>query len=203
VRKVPQQARSRVMVERIVAAGRTVLVHDGYDAFSTNRVATAAEVSPGSLYQYFPDKGAILDEVIDRWAAEVSVRVTDCLSAPLLGVDGGDPLPRVMSALVDALEADAPMLRVVMEQLPAARDRPRHLALEQRVREIATAYLAAIAPARRTAMPRHTWVLVIAIEHVAVRWVLDQPASISRDDVVGELVRLTRAYLAELGISAT
>ena len=60
MRRTPQQARSRAMVERIVEAARVVLVRDGYEAFTTNRVADEAEVSPGSLYQYLPDKSALV-----------------------------------------------------------------------------------------------------------------------------------------------
>lgn len=50
VRKIPQQHRSRQMVQRLLEAARAVLVRDGYDGFSTNRVAAEAGVSPGSLY---------------------------------------------------------------------------------------------------------------------------------------------------------
>ncbi len=57
------------MVERIIAAGQTVLLRDGYEKASTNRVAGEAGISPGSLYQYFPDKESVLAAVIDRHAA--------------------------------------------------------------------------------------------------------------------------------------
>ena len=62
-RKVPQQERSRLMVERIIEAGRTVLLRDGYDAASTNRVASEAGISPGSLYQYCPNKDAVITAI--------------------------------------------------------------------------------------------------------------------------------------------
>jgi AcrR family transcriptional regulator len=50
-RKSPTQQRSRATVDAIVDATARVLVRDGYDALSTNRVAKEAGVSVGSLYQ--------------------------------------------------------------------------------------------------------------------------------------------------------
>lgn len=65
-RKLPEQDRSRATVDTIVAAAARVLVKNGYDAFTTNRVAEKAGVSIGSLYQYFPNKDALLSELMRR-----------------------------------------------------------------------------------------------------------------------------------------
>src|SRR5690348_12430965 len=110
MRKIPRQERSRLMVERIVAAGRETLVREGYATFTTNKVAEAAGVSPGSLYQYFPDKASILDVIIDRYLDEASDRVAGTLRKTT-GVDvARDPIAAgraVIAALVSALEQDA------------------------------------------------------------------------------------------------
>ncbi|MBC7306917.1 MAG: TetR family transcriptional regulator, partial [Dietzia sp.] len=93
------------MVERIIAAARVVLVRDGYESFTTNRVADEAEVSPGSLYQYFPDKSALVAVVMDRWSAEISDRVAASLAASG-PVDVQDPaaVRGIADALLSALE---------------------------------------------------------------------------------------------------
>lgn len=193
MRKVPQQARSRAMVERIVDAARIVLVRDGYESFTTNRVADQANVSPGSLYQYFPDKSALVTEVMNRWSAEISDRV----AASLAGagpVDVRDPgsVRSIADALLAALEADAGLLRIVWEELPAVRHRAAQHALELRVRELLSVYLSAAGvpvgdPAARA------WVIVMAVENVAVRWVLDRPR-ISREALLDEFTALAGGY---------
>lgn len=196
MRKAPQQARSREMVERIIAAGRAVLVDRGYDAFSTNRVATTAGISPGSLYQYFPDKAAILDVVIDRYWDEVAERVAASL-ADRIGAFGPAMIRDTADALVVALEADRELLRVVSEELPIQRSRERRAALERRVRELASTYLMARPDLTRRPSPTTTaWVVVLAIESLATRWVLDQPATIGRDDLLDEIVALVGGYLS-------
>ena len=182
------------MVERILAASADLLRTDGYEEFSTNGVARAAGVSPGSLYQYFPDKGSVVDEVIDRWSVEVSERVAATL-AQRVGEQGPDMVRGVVEALVDALEADPVLLRIVLVELPPARTRSRLLALEQRVRELLTTYLAARSRGSTTDHAARAWVTVLAVENLVVRWVLDRP-DLSRDLLVDEVVTLGTAYLA-------
>jgi len=181
------------MVERIVEAARVVLVRDGYEAFTTNRVADEAEVSPGSLYQYFGDKSALVTVVMDRWSAEISDRVAASLAAggP---VDVQDPstVRSIADALLAALEADAGLLRIMWEELPAVRHRAAQHALEQRVRELLSVYLAAAGATNGDPAVR-AWVIVMAVENIAVRWVLDRPA-ISREALLDEFSALAAGF---------
>ena len=182
------------MVERIVAAGADLLRAEGYEGFSTNRVARAACISPGSLYQYFPDKGAIVTEVIDRWSLEMSDRVAASL-AERVGEQGPGMVRGVVDGLVTALEADPALLRIVLVELPPARTRSSLLALEQRVRELLTAYLAGRMPGSAEDHATRAWVSVLAVENLVVRWVLDDP-DIPRDRLVDEVTALGTQYLA-------
>jgi AcrR family transcriptional regulator len=68
VRKRPQQARSSRLVTYILEAAVRVLEREGAQKFTTARVADVAGVSVGSLYQYFPNKEAILFRLqTDEW----------------------------------------------------------------------------------------------------------------------------------------
>ena len=179
------------MVDRIVDAGRAVLAEDGYDACSTNRIAARAGVSPGSLYQYFPDKAAVVAAVIDGWSDETAERVAASL-AERAGETGPAMVRATVEALLAALEADPELLRVVTEELPQARHKQRRDALERRVRELTAAWLGAGGvPDPATA----AWVLVLALENLAVRWVLDRPP-VPREALVEELVSLVTGYLS-------
>ena len=60
LRKVPRQARSSAMVDTILEAAARVLAEEGLGRATTNRIAEVAGVSIGSLYQYFPNKLAIV-----------------------------------------------------------------------------------------------------------------------------------------------
>jgi AcrR family transcriptional regulator len=181
------------MVERIVDAGLAVLLRDGYDAFSTNRVAAEAGISPGSLYQYFPDKAAIVEAVIDRHWDSVADQVAAAL-IDRLGDQGVDMIREALGALVDVLQANVGLVRVVMEELPLRPHIQRRVVLERRVRELASAYLAARPELTRSADHERTaWVLVLTIEHLATRFVLDPPG-FSRDEFIDEVLLLFSGY---------
>lgn len=65
-RRMPRQRRSRATIEVILEASTRVLAADGLTGFTTNRVAEVAEVSIGSLYQYYPNKAALVAALIAR-----------------------------------------------------------------------------------------------------------------------------------------
>ena len=98
MRKVPRQARSRATVEAIVLAGARVLGDRGWAGFNTNDVAEVAGVSIGSLYQYFPDKQALVEAIRQR-------HLDDVLA--LLPQPGASkrPLVQLVTELVEGLVA--------------------------------------------------------------------------------------------------
>ena len=59
-RKPPKQQRSRATVEAFLAATARVLVREGYEKASTNRVAEVSGYGIGSLYEYFPNKESLV-----------------------------------------------------------------------------------------------------------------------------------------------
>jgi AcrR family transcriptional regulator len=67
-RKWPLQARSRATIDAVLAAAAHIIESSGVAGFNTNAVAERAGVSIGSLYQYFPNKDAILVALIERRA---------------------------------------------------------------------------------------------------------------------------------------
>lgn len=70
-RKSATQGRSRATVEALIEATTRILVRDGFDKASTNRIAELAGVSIGSLYQYFPGKEALVAAVIEHHQQEI------------------------------------------------------------------------------------------------------------------------------------
>src|SRR3954463_9943510 len=89
-RKQPQQARSTELVATILEAAVQVLAKEGAQRFTTARVAEKAGVSVGSIYQYFPNKAAILFRLqSDEW------RQTPDLLRAILEDRGSPPLERL------------------------------------------------------------------------------------------------------------
>src|SRR6187200_3383987 len=67
VARMPTQQRSRERVERMLAAATALIAEQGSDALRMSEVAERAGVSIGSLYQFFPDKSAIVGTLVERY----------------------------------------------------------------------------------------------------------------------------------------
>jgi AcrR family transcriptional regulator len=104
-RKTPSQARSAVTVDTIFEASIQVLLADGYERLTTTRVAERAGVSVGTLYQYFPNKQALLAGVLERHLTQVVTAIEQACEQ-----QHGQPLATMVKALVHAF-IDAKMDR--------------------------------------------------------------------------------------------
>lgn len=130
-RKQPQQARSAELVAAILEAAVQVLAQEGATRFTTARVAEKAGVSVGSLYQYFPNKAAILFRLqSDEW------RATTALMQDILD-DEAQPPPARLRALVRAFvrsECEEAAVRVALgDAAPFYRDAPEARTARQAV----------------------------------------------------------------------
>lgn len=73
LRRRPQQARGQQRIHRILDAAEHIFAEVGYDNATTNAIAARAETSIGSLYQFFPNKEAILKAVVKRYLEEMRI----------------------------------------------------------------------------------------------------------------------------------
>ena len=110
-RKQPKQSRSAGLVAAILEAATQVLVKEGAQRFTTARVAEKAGVSVGSLYQYFPNKAAILFRLqSDEW------RQTTGMLSEILQDMNKEPLERLRELVFAFLrsECDEAAMRVAL-----------------------------------------------------------------------------------------
>ncbi|MBT2676186.1 TetR family transcriptional regulator [Streptomyces sp. ISL-14] len=81
LRRTPQQARSKARLARVLQAAERVLVGEGVQALTTTRIAAEAKVSVGSLYQYLPDRDAIIDALAAGYFARLETAMDDLVRA--------------------------------------------------------------------------------------------------------------------------
>ncbi|KUL24620.1 TetR/AcrR family transcriptional regulator [Streptomyces regalis] len=81
LRRTPQQARSRARLARVLEAAERVLVGEGVQALTTTRIAAEAKVSVGSLYQYLPDRDAIIDSLAAGYFARLETAMDELVRA--------------------------------------------------------------------------------------------------------------------------
>jgi AcrR family transcriptional regulator len=116
-RKQATQERSRATVAALIEATARILVSDGFDKTSTNRIAEVAGVSVGSLYQYFPSKEALVAAVAERHNREIM----EVIGVTLEEIDSL-PVEQAIRSLVgvaiQAHRVDPGLHRVLAEQIP-------------------------------------------------------------------------------------
>ncbi|BDA73978.1 transcriptional regulator [Calothrix sp. PCC 7716] len=139
-RKIPQQERSRITVEAILTATTHILIKEGYDTASTNKIAERAGVSIGSLYQYFPSKEAIVAALIENHAQSMI-----CIIEAKLKLVSDAPVEIALRELVKAcIQANAinPKLhKVLLEQVPRIGQLEKVTEVEKSLRAIIRNYL--------------------------------------------------------------
>jgi AcrR family transcriptional regulator len=116
-RKSATQERSRATVEALVEATARVLVSDGFDKASTNRIAEVAGVSVGSLYQYFPSKEALVFAVAERHHRDI-MQVVGRALAEVDSLPVEEAVRKLVAVAIDAHRVDPELHRVLAEQIP-------------------------------------------------------------------------------------
>src|ERR1044072_3070330 len=99
-RKSPVQARSTATIDALHVAAIQVLTREGLSRCTTTRIAARAGMSGGSLYQYYPDRDALLAAVLERHLDGITTAVERACSD-----HRGKPVSQMASALVTAFVA--------------------------------------------------------------------------------------------------
>ena len=196
-RKAPAQERSRATVEAILGAAARVLARHGYAAGTTNRIAKRAGVSIGSLYEYFPNKDAILVALVERHLEEGMAAVQEVLDR---GPDerGLRPFLRRFVAAVVELHARNPQLhRVLFEEAPhPPESHACALRLEESLAHSLEAVLRASAETDVADTDTAAHFVVQTTEALAHRFVLHGLHELDRPAFEQEVTELLGRYLA-------
>ena len=200
-RKNASQERSRATVDALVEATARILVKEGFEKTSTNRIAEIAGVSVGSLYQYFPSKEALVAAVIERHNEEIMGIVRATL-AEIADMPVEKAVRRLVTVAIEAHRVNPQLHRVLAEQIPRAGKLDVE-AFNREVHTLVRAYLDSHRKElRKLDLDVATFICVSAIEAVAHNTVLNQAETLP-DKIVRTLVdETTRMVVGFLRPSA-
>ncbi len=195
-RKRPSQARSEATVEAILEAAAQVFEAHGYAAGTTNRIAVRAGVSIGSVYEYFPNKDALVVALGERELARERQEILKIL-------EGGwrKGLARLLREFVETLvgfHARSPALhRILFDE--AAHPPEAHACVLRFEESIAHA-LEGVLRQRRLGVrdaDLAAHIVVQTAESLAHRFVLRGIHELDRDTFVEEVTQLLARYLGK------
>ena len=116
MRRQPKQARSQERVKQILDVAEQLFLEVGYDSTTTRAIAARANVSVGSLYQFFPDKEAILKALAIRYMQTQYQRFLTLHTPAAVTL----PLPSYVDRMIDVFDqfyTDYPGSRAIFDQL--------------------------------------------------------------------------------------
>lgn len=201
-RKAPSQGRSREMVETLLDATARILVQEGYAAASTNRIAEVAGVSVGSLYQYFPNKSALVTALRHRHARQmrdILLKMAGDSHSQTIAAS----VKNFVHALLAAHQIDPALHRVLHEEVPRPAMQNPDTDFESEIRAAICALLVArqgeILP---TEASLAALVLVRSVEALVHTAVIHPAPNINAEHFEQEIVNLIMRYLQGSGWQA-
>lgn len=182
-------------VESIVDATARILVKDGYEGLSTNRVAELAGVSIGSLYQYFPSKESLVLAVAERHCDKMMATFEGAIES-MADAAIPDVVRSLIRLFMEAHAVEPKLHRALMEQVPLA-NRPRVLQdFERNVAAVVRGYIEVRASEiRPTDLDMATFILVHAVEGLAHGALLERPEYLKSERYLDEVTELVVRYL--------
>jgi len=196
-RKQPLQARSRETVRVILRAAAQVFGSRGYAASTTNHIAERAGVSIGSLYEYFPNKDALLHALLEDHIQEAQAILTAVTPDAGRGSDGlADVVRQYIGAMVALHARDRALHRVLFEEAPLMpRIRRQIAAVEEDVTARVHAFLCTRSEVTRPDAALAAAIVVQTIEGLTHKLVVHGEPEPSLEPYIEEMVALVTAYL--------
>jgi AcrR family transcriptional regulator len=198
-RKQPVQSRSTATVEALYEASIQVLLELGYRKFTTTRVAERAGVSIGSLYQYFPNREALITAVIarhlDQMLTVIEKRCRDV---------AGRPLDEMVTGMIDAVIAakweHIEISRALHEPMAEVRGVECMRDAEARMAAPVAAILRSCSDASFRDEERIALTMVIACSSLLQAAITDKTTAFNRESLRDHMRAMVLGYLREMRV---
>lgn len=193
-RKKPTQERARESRDRIIDSAAHLFAERGIADTSTNRIAAHANMSIGTLYRYFTDKGEIVEILRVRLLAELEERFTEAVLRGI-GLSPRDSVAASLHAIVSVLADREPLVRALTAEATVAGS--GFGGLERRLFFLTRAYLLQhLGPIPDDELDTRAFVMVNAGLAAALRIGLKPPPDLDRDRLIDETANMIGAWLA-------
>lgn len=195
-RKKPTQARAIATYNAILRAAEELLVEDGFHNLSTNRIAEVAEVSIGSLYQYFSNKESVVAGVVDEFAERQFAYLASELAEMDLDAPMETSIRQMIRSLLESKKQEPELSKVLLEELPPVGQTD---VLYEWVQNACGLVEATLQAKKDEIRPKNlkmaAYILVTACHGIIHITVIDQPQLLDHDDLAEETAELVLRYL--------
>ena len=196
-RRPARSATSQSSVDHILDAAVRVLVQEGYDVTSTNRIAQEAGISIGALYHHFPNKEAVVAAVVERFTADAERFILERMME-VVGESYSVIARTMLEAYVGFLQKRLRLVRVIVEQVPRLGNVNKVSAIEQRMEKAVRNYLTNNkAQLGIASIEAATFISVHTISLLGAKIALDPPKGATTSQLVDEVHLMMSRYIGE------
>lgn len=192
-----RRARPADPVNHILDATARVLVQDGYDLASTNRIAQEARISIGALYHHFPNKEAVVAALVARFADDAERFILERMME-VVGESYSAIAYTMLEAYVGYLRKQKALVRVIVEQIPRLGHVHKVATIEQRMAKAVRNYLTNNREQLGiTNIETAIFISVQTISLLGAKIALDPPAGVTVAQLVDDVHVMMSRYIGE------
>jgi AcrR family transcriptional regulator len=197
-RRMPRQQRSRLLFDKIIATAKTLYEQEGYAYVTTNRIAEKANISIGSLYQYFKNSESIALAVYEDACARAALTVKRMILGSL-GIPVEKKVRIHIGRLFDIFEKDHYALLRLIHEIPELRSAARPLSFTNLMSHTSQIGLQQqFTGVDRATIARKSYVIDRCVLGMISRFLDEKPDFFSREQAIDEVSELVRQYLVTL-----
>jgi len=197
-RRLPRQRRSQILYDKIIATAKSLFMQHGYAYVTTNRIAERANISIGSLYQYFANREAIALAVYEDACAAAALTMKRKTLESLSGTAAAS-VPKLTEALFEVFEKDRyPLLQLITE-VPELARAARPYSIESLMQRTAQLFFEQHFPNTDPAVrARRSYIINNCVMGILSRYLDERPDFLKKSQVIAELSELITPYLLSL-----
>jgi AcrR family transcriptional regulator len=198
LRRTPRQKRSQILYDKIIATAKALFERYGYAYVSTNRIADKANISIGSLYQYFTNREAIAlavyEDACSKAALTMKRRALESLSVPV-----EVSLPRLTEWAFDVFEKDRYALLQLINEVPELRRVAQPLSFDSLINHTTQMFLGQhFTDVDSAIIARKSYIIDKCVIGVIGRYLDERPDFLNKSEVISEITEFVTHYAMTL-----
>jgi AcrR family transcriptional regulator len=197
-RRTPRQKRSQILYDKIITTAKTLFKQHGYAYVSTNRIAEKANISIGSLYQYFANREsialAVYEDACSKAALTMKRKTLESLSATF-----EDSVPELTGWVFEVFEKDRYALLQLINEVPELRKTAQPFSFDTLIQRTTQMFFeqhfAQVEPA---VVARKSYVVDKCVIAVISKYLDERPDFLNKSQVVSEITEFVLRYSGTL-----
>jgi AcrR family transcriptional regulator len=199
-RRMPRQRRSQLLYDKILDTAESLFKRHGYAYVTTNHIAEKANVSIGSVYQYFASREAIALAVYESACAAAALTMKretlDSLSSNF-----EDVAPRLTMSLFEVFEKDRYALLQLITEVPELKRIAQPFSFETLMHRTTQVFFEHYFPDVNAAvLARKSYIVNICVFGIIRRYLDERPDFLKKSQMVSEIGEMITPYINSLAL---